>query len=183
MTMKEIQILFVVETDSITKSDDVYYTFLMRTFFGAYLTRRNNKGLFIQYRFVYMGGSGKYRSQSVLGDIKSLTAEFASRPTYVVYCLDVDRLGHKDQSLLDTVIDWCERQGYHVSLVCPEIETMFHLKGSADRKTTATYFARHWPKAEDISKDRFFSSLVEAKTTRNKTNFGTVIEQIVKRYP
>lgn len=180
--MNEIQVLLAVETNEVTKSDDIYYTYLLRTFFGGYLKRCGHNGLFIQYHFVYMNGCNNHHSVEVNRQIRIYTNDFQGRPTFVVYCFDVDRLGRKDKEKMQATIEQCTSDSSFVSLTCPEIETIFGLKNSSDREGCAREFAKHYPKKDGIHASRFFASLEEAANTRMRSNFCTVIQEIVQKY-
>ena len=179
--MTEVQVLLVVETDANTKTDDVYYGFLMRGFFARYLSSRGKENVLIHYDFIHMGGSGNHHSRATLSAIRSAKTLFRLGQTHVVYCFDVDRLGGKDAKALSDLVSLCQEGGAYVSLVNPEIETIFHLQNSADRVGCARRFARNNPRIALLPQERFFATLEEVKTKRGYTNFCSIIQQIIDR--
>ena len=177
--MVEIQVLLVVETDKASKTDDAYYSYLLRVFFGQYLSLRGSPSVLIQYHFVYMGGAGNHHSPKVQSEIKGYRSLFKKGPTFVVYCFDVDRLGLKDIAAIREVVSTCKAEGSFVSLTNPEIETLFQLENAKNRVWCARHFTQHNPKKEKLKWDWLSASGGEVLQSRMRTNFCKVIQTII----
>ena len=52
--MRYFQILFVVETNNVVKTDDPYYSWIVRSFYGDYFSKQGFEDICIKFDFVHM---------------------------------------------------------------------------------------------------------------------------------
>ena len=178
--MKDIQIIIVVETNVVTRSDDVYYSWLLKNYFTNYVSSKGYKGLRIRYKFVYMDGKTNYNSPDVQHDIMIFTKEFVLGASYVVYCFDVDTKAKKNQTFIKEVQNYCLTNNYFLSFAYPEIEIPLGVPASLGSKhDRAVHFSKNYPKKSSFPSSNFYVPVGVVPLTPGLTNFCAVIQEII----
>ena len=181
--MKEIQLILVVETNASTRSDDAYYSWLMKNFFQEYVSSVDCKNLRILYKFVYMDGKTNFDSSEVQHDIMIYRKEFVFGESVVVYCFDVDTKTKKDNKFIKKVTNYCLKNDYYLSLAHPEIEASLNIPASIGSKhDRAVYFSKHYPKKTAFNSKNFFVPMGTIPSTAGSTSFCAVIQEIINHY-
>lgn len=117
-----LQLIFVVETDSKSKSDWMYIKNTI-DFFYEYDKAH------VRLSPVYMGGKGNYRKREkeVSNLIKQYAAASKTNETKVIYCFDCDDYDSipADMDFLKNAKQYCERQGADFVWFCKDIERVY----------------------------------------------------------
>ncbi len=180
-SFKRIQIVLVTETDEIGKTDDPYYTWILRNYFPEHVLKSPPNPLKIVYQFVHLGGWGNYKKESTKQSIRSYVSSFPKGDTYVVYCMDYDDTGKETKERIDEIKAYCEAMGYRLSLAYPEIEPVLKQERNGRSKVEVVRaFQRNHPKKESIDPKDIFSDLKSVTKKRGRTNFGKVIREIIE---
>lgn len=177
---KFIQIIFVVETNKITKSDNAYITWLLKKSFSTYIDEDKSSDLFIYYEFVYMDGKPNYQKTSVRTDIKSYISTFPYGKTYVVYCVDIDTQGKDDKELIDKIYEYTKDNDYYLVASYKEIEDVLKVNVAGSKSERVKYFLKHYPKSNSIDEKSLVIPYENIRGNIGKTNFNLVIADIIK---
>ncbi len=178
--MKQIQLLLVVETNVMVKSDDAYYAWILKNYFSGYVSSQGENGLRIRYGFIYMDGKTNYDSARVKREIASARENFKrSGETRVVYCFDVDNTTRKNADFLERVIRFCKANGYCLSVAFREIEEVLDIPSLGSKHDRVLLFRQKYPRKNDFPSDRFFIALPEVTKKRGQTNFGLIIQLLI----
>lgn len=102
-----IQLIFVVETDNKTKSDDRYISKLIN---NRYDLSTNN----YKIQFVHMGGKDKYKEDFVIEEINGYLVENSDGENNVIYCFDTDKINveYTDKDNFKKKKEYCKSKGY-----------------------------------------------------------------------
>lgn len=180
--MKDIQVLLVVETNSLVRSDDAYYSWILKNFFTKYISSSGQDGLRIRYKFIYMDGKTNYNSPSVKHDILIAINEFQSiGTTQVVYCFDIDNKTKKNTNFISTIEGYCLTNNYYLSIAYREIEDVLNVPEGGSKHDRVILFGQHHPKKSAFDKGRFFTEYQDVTKKQGQTNFGLVINSIIGR--
>jgi hypothetical protein len=179
--MKDILLILVVETEPTVKSDDAYYIWILKNFFGAYLRSQGFNDIRIRYRFIYMCGKTNYNDEEVITDIKTEKAIFSGDGSFVVYCFDVDNGTIKNANFINDVTNFCQSNGFPISFANKEIEDVLQV-GHKDlsKKERVKIFAKNYPSLSKFNKSAFFTPIPDVFRILNVTNFGCIIDDIIK---
>ena len=120
--MKNIQILFVVETNNIVKSDDLYYSWVMRNYYGDFVSNQGFDDIRITFNFVHMDGKTNYKKDYVSKEIRSKTNMFVDGKTYVVYCIDHDKVSAQNAAFIEELSSYCKNNNAYLVVCYREIE-------------------------------------------------------------
>ena len=101
------QLIFVVETDSSTQSDDRYIKKLL-------IQRYDFSSNEIKIQFVHMAGKSKYNSKSVLSLINKYKAENKNSENHIIYCFDTDKIDsdYRYKNEFTEEKQFCDRNNY-----------------------------------------------------------------------
>ena len=178
--MKRIQLVIAVETDDLSQTDDPYYSWVLKAFFPSYVVSGSVSDLVIVYKFVHMGGFGKYKSTKIKNEIRSYLNSFPKGDTYVIYCLDYDNKGNDTKNRLEEIKSYCKNQGYYFVLAYPEIEhVLANARDGQSKVEAARRFRKHYPSNDSISESDIFVPLGKVGQRVGQTNFGNVIKEII----
>lgn len=121
------QVIFVVETNEVAKTDTRYIIKLWDQLYGA-----NNNDL--KRQFVYMDGKSKYNRNTIKSKIKSYVKANSDGENYVVYCFDTDKIDSviTDLNNIKTYKKYCDDNGYKFVWFCYDIEMVFIGRSIAD---------------------------------------------------
>ena len=176
---KFIQLLFVVETNKIVRSDNAYIVWLLQKSFAKYINEDQCNDIFITYDFVYMDGKTKYKAKRVIDDIRCGIKTFTFGKTYVVYCLDVDTTGKENKSLIDEIHEYTKANNYYLIISYPEIEDVMKIKIRGSKSDKVKYFLAHYPKKDFIGISSLTCPMEKVFGNIGSTNFNLVIEEII----
>ena len=177
--VKEIQILFVVETNNVVKSDSAYIVWLLKKSFDDYIVPGRSDELFIHYDFVFMDGRQNYKKRSVKNDIKSKTALFYKKKTHVVYCVDVDSQTIGDLQEIGEIRRYCEENGYHLVISYREIEDVVKAPSGSSKHNRVKLFLKNYPKKEYVDERCLCVPYEQVIGRVGTTNFNDVIRMII----
>lgn len=179
--MKEVQLLFVVETNQAAKTDDAYYLWILHNYFQRYISSKGLSGVKFYINFVYMDGKTNYNSKYATTQITNYKSEFVLGPTEVIYCFDIDNYGNKNRQFINTVKQYCASNNYYISFAHPEIENVFNITGSDSKVEKVKRFRKKMPKKTSISQNKFFCSN-NNKMPKGYTCFGTVVQNVLNKF-
>ncbi len=102
------QLIFVVETNKDTMSDNRYINKLIKE-------RYDFSSNEIKLRFVHMEGKGKYNKSSVISQINKYKKE-CDGENIILYCFDTDKISTslEDRSKFEEEKEYCIKNGYHL---------------------------------------------------------------------
>lgn len=114
-------VIFVVETTSSNRSDQMYITKLYETFYEV-----ENK---TKIDWVYLNGKGNYNKKTVLKKTKDKITKYHrnnhNSSIHVFYCIDVDGDNSDNKKLNDNISSFCESNNYRVIWFKRTIEEVF----------------------------------------------------------
>lgn len=174
-----IQLLFVVESNAIIRSDSAYFSWLLRKTYANHLSSEKCNGVLFSYDFVYMDGKAKYKSKHVISEINSQKRLSQLDKTYVVYCIDIDTKGKEDAILLDEIQSFCDDKGYYLIVSYREIEDVVKSYKGGSKSERVKYFVSHNPKYESVKQADLMVDLRKIKDKVGTSNFNLVINKIV----
>lgn len=117
-----LQLIFVVETNSKSKSDWIYIRDTIERF---YQYNRNH----VKFTPVYMNGKGKYKGKK--GEVDELISQYSStsktNQSKVIYCFDCDDYDVKpeDSEFLEAAKEYCNTNRYDFIWFCKDIECVY----------------------------------------------------------
>lgn len=159
--MGVIQVIFVVETNKIKKTDDRY---LIKLVEAVYEASRND----IKFRYAHMGGKTKYNRECVLKEIKSYIKQNKDGINHVIYCFDTDRIDINPEEVkkLQTYENYCKDNGYHFVWFCYDIETVFlgHSVPDSEKEKESKNFGR-----KDFTLTKTMIKRISESNKENKT--------------
>ena len=179
--MIEIQILLVVETNPVVKSDDAYYSWIMKNFYSGYVSSCGFENIRITFTFVYMDGKTNYDSGYVKKDIDYATSVFSGNKAFVIYCLDMDNKSLENCKFINRVEDYCKRYGYFLSIAYKEIEDVLEAPLGSSKSQRVRLFARQYPGKDSFPKKRFCVSIDNLTCCIGQTNFCSVVDEIIEK--
>lgn len=135
----DLQLIFVVETDSKTKSDWIYIKDTIDYFY-------NYDEYHVKFSPVYMAGKGNYKK--VEGKILKLISDYAAvnnqRQSKVIYCFDCDDFdtNRVDMDFLKSAKEYCDEKQYDFVWFCKDVERVYISKKvpQRDKKKEASKF-------------------------------------------
>ena len=110
------QLIFVVETNKDTKSDDRYINKLIKE-------RYDFSSNEIKPTFVHMDGKGKYNKPSVISQINKYKKE-CDGENIILYCFDTDNISanQEDRNKFNEEKNYCHQNGYYLIWFNVDIE-------------------------------------------------------------
>lgn len=177
---KQIQLIFVVETNEIVKSDTAYIVWLLKKTYSAFISENECDSLFITYDFVYMDGKANFNKQKISKDIRYLKYLFRHGISYVIYCIDLDNKGKDEKALTERIKDHVKKNHYYLIAFYREIEDVFHLPISGTKKERVQFFTQHYPKKDSVDSKCLCCSINNLLGKNGYTNFNNVINKIIE---
>ena len=129
----DLQLIFVVETDSKSKSDWIYIKDTIDYFY-------NYDQSHVKFSTVYMAGKGNYKK--VETKITKLISEYASvnkqRQSRGIYCFDCDDFdtNRVDIDFLEKAKEYCDEKQYEFVWFCKDIERVYIGKKVPEKEKT-----------------------------------------------
>lgn len=174
--MANIQIIFVVETNNISKTDDMYISKLIK---DNYDLSSND----ITYKFVHMGNKYLYKGKKVITDIRKFVNINKKGINHIIYCFDTDRIDTNIESIefFKQVEIYCKNNDYELIWFCYDIENVFIGKSVSDDKKVSfatNYFSKNINYNKSIVK-RLSTNDNEVKTNK-KSNILLILNKYFK---
>ena len=170
-------LIFVVETDSISLTDERYIKKFLQTHYNEYYN------LLIKPMFVYMGSNTKYDSSEVKQNIrlqKENIYDYKNAYVKVIYCFDRDRI-NKDKGKIDDYINYCDTNGYEFVIFSKNIEDCFKPKRIKNKVETAkNYYSSPISKA-NLPISIFENSVDICRTQNGVSNLNIVLKPILEK--
>ena len=103
------QLIFVVETDSSTQSDDRYLRKLM-------ISRYDFSSNEIKSQFIHMGGKNKFSDKSIISQINKYIKRNNDGDNFVIYCFDTDKIDclYNYKKEFQEEKNFCDKYGYYM---------------------------------------------------------------------
>ena len=167
-----LQLIFVVESDSTSKTDWIYIKSTIEYFFKI-----GNS----DYKLtpIYMGGRGNYDSKkisrSIEEKVKSYKAGGTNNTSKVIYCFDCDKYDTEpeDCEFLYKAKSYCEKNGYEFVWFCRNVEHVFLGKHVINRdKTKESSKFKSGKKYMDLNSETFSGKVY----TDKRSNLFLVLE-------
>lgn len=174
-------IIFVVETNVVVRSDSAYIVWLLKKSFSEYIDFSKADSLYIRYDFVYMDGKTNYKSKDIKDEIKKQLSEFPEGNTYIIYCIDIDSKGNHDKELSKKIKLYTQENKYLLIGFYKEIEDVVHAPKGNSKSARVKLFLKKYPKKDTVDdKDLIieYDSLIQKIGT---TNFNTAIRSIIDK--
>lgn len=173
--MMDLQLIFVVETDSKSKSDWIYIKDTIDYFY-------NYDQSHVKFSTVYMAGKGNYKK--VETKITKLISEYASvnkqRQSRVIYCFDCDDFdtNRVDIDFLEKAKEYCDEKQYEFVWFCKDIERVYIGKKVPEKEKTkeAAKF-----KSRKIIQQTDERKLTVSNYIANTSNILKVIDKYLER--
>ncbi len=157
--MKNVQLIFCVETNKQADTDFIYISGTIKEFYQL--------DSYVKLSPVYMNGKGKHDSLKTEREISNLKKEYAAvkrdSKSYVIYCLDCDKYDSipEDRAFLEKAKHYCEaKEERRFVWFCRDVEDVFWGKQieKKSKKNEASKF-----KAKDLIKEIDISVLTAKK--------------------
>lgn len=175
--MHTTQLIFVVETDDNTLSDDVYINKLIREYYDL----RDND---VKTRFVHMNGKKKYNKRNVLAKIKYFKDQNKKGNNVVIYCFDTDRIDRSSEEIefCQVVKKYCKNNNYELIWFCYDIESVFIGKqvSNRDKKNESIKYGKRCIDY-DASLIKRLSVDREIIETNHKSNILSILNKYLKK--
>lgn len=118
----DLQLIIVVETNEITKSDWIY---IKDTLDHFYVDERGR----VKYTPIYMEGNYKKErvKKQIQSAIKKYKNECAERQSKVIYCIDCDDYDSSpaDERIMREIAQYCTDNKYELVWFCKDIERVY----------------------------------------------------------
>ncbi|MEE1518233.1 MAG: hypothetical protein UF228_11630 [Lachnospiraceae bacterium] len=165
-----LQLIFVVESNSKCKSDWIYIKDTIERFY-------NFDNAHVRLTPVYMDGKGNYKKKQkeVLQWIGQYSATVKDGISKVIYCFDCDDydVNPEDICFLNNVQQYCKQQNYDFVWFCKDIERVYIGKKVDDskKKDEATKF-----KTKKLIKKVDCKKLISRNYKLNTSNIMNVLD-------
>lgn len=186
--LKDIGLIFVIETNFLSGSDNVYISSLLDCYFPDFLSPSFESEVpLIKRVFVMADGKGNLLSSKTLSKIKTAKSEFPRSffSTYVVVCFDVDGIGGSTRKDNDLLIGRIQELGFLPVCFSKNIESVLEVPcPSLNKGQRAKVFSRGkkgYLKEERIRK-RLLCTLEEALSNYDCSNFLSAISDLIKKH-
>ena len=178
--MRFFQILFVVETNNVVKTDDPYYSWIVRSFYGDYFSKQGFEDISIKFDFVHMDGKTNYSKKRVKDEINSKTKMFADGKTFVVYCFDYDKNSTQNAAFIEEASAYCATNGYYLAVCYREIEDVLRIPPGKSKAERVRLFTKKPYKKDFIDKKFLMIDLTNIFHEYGRSNICLVIDEIIK---
>lgn len=177
--MRYFQILFVVETNDIVKTDDPYYSWILRSFYGDYFSKQGFEDISIIFDFIHMDGKTNYNKKRVKDEINSKTKMFTDGKTFVIYCFDYDKNSAQNAAFIDEAKTYCSSNGYYISVCYREIEDVLKIPTGKSKAERVRLFIRRPYKKDAVDKKYLSFEITNLTHEFGRSNICLVIERIL----
>ena len=177
--MQYIQILFVVETNNVVKSDDLYYSWVMRNYYGDFVSNQGFDDIRIAFNFVHMDGKTNYNKKFVLDEIRSKTNMFVDGKTYVVYCIDHDKASTQNSAFIEEVSAYCKSNNAYLIVCYREIEDVLFVPQGKSKSERVRLFVKRPPKRSNVDIKNLNIKIESLSKSIGTTNFCLIIDEIL----
>lgn len=177
--MKYFQILFVVETNDAVQTDDPYYSWIVRSFYGDYFSKQGFEDICIKFDFVHMDGKTNYSKKSVRYDINLKTQMFSDGRTFVVYCFDYDKNSAQNAAFIEEASAYCATNGYFLAVCYREIEDVLRIPPGKSKAERVRLFTKKPYKKDAIDKKYLSFDIANLTHEFGRSNICLVIEKIL----
>ena len=178
--MKRLQLIFCVETNRKSDTDFLYIKSTLDRFYDC----RNGH---VQIKPVYLGGKGRYSTNSNARKINELIRQFSagskSAESHVFLCLDCDKYDSdpEDHKFLTDAENYCRnKENYHLIWFCRDVEDVYlgHQISNTQKTDAAKRFvARKQIETIDANKLR------ADQYKQHYSNVCTVLDQLFPLLP
>lgn len=178
-----LQLIFVEETQEENKSDDLYISAVLRTFF----LKEDKNGEEVVINKVFLNGKQNYNDEKKLAHINNLKCMFSSNSeeevkTKVIYFIDTDCYKKKfeEGSFFNNVCIFCIEKGFDLCWFSKNVEDVF-LKRVANNNDDKTELAKNY--IRDAKMEENIKKLpLNCKTyTKQGSNVFSVLDKYLKR--
>lgn len=152
--MAELQLIFVVETSSDDKTDNIY----LRTVLDYFFTSISKEyGCKTNIKTIFLNGKQHYKDKKILNNIANQTRMFASYNegaiTKTIYIMDTDSTNkiYEVGSYFHNVQKFCSDHGFELVWFCKNAENVF-LGKEVDQIDNKTEAAKSFAKNDGIKK-------------------------------
>ena len=177
---KQVQLIFVVETNVLVKSDDAYIVWLLKKSYSSFIDKNRCEKLFFTYTFVYMDGKTKYNKASVIRDVNLEKRLFPYGESIVIYCVDLDTCDKQDEEKFEEIKRFTEKNNYYLVAFYKEIEDIFGIDISISKQQKVRYFLEHYPKFSTVKSEYLKIPIENLMGNIGRTNFNLVLDEIIK---
>lgn len=169
------QLIFVVETNKVVKTDEIYIKSILNSYYD--LKKNNN----VKVQFVYMNGKTKYQNKKVIREINHFVTENKNGDNIVIYCFDTDRIDNDadEKKFFDSAMNYCKMKNYELIWFCYTIENVFLgriVKDKEKRKESITY-----AKKEIDFDETFINNLSATTQTECKSNILSILNKYLSK--
>lgn len=179
--IKELKVYFVVETDAATKTDDAYYTWILKNFYPEITSAKGLNGIRLSFDFIHMNGKMNYRSRKIDEKIKSFK-RMRKENIYFVFCFDLDSTSNQDKNFLKNVDAFCRERDYFLIMSYREIESVLKVKHKTLSKSDRVKeFNRKQPKKDTINVRDLRVKISDLGKIDGESNICLVIDELCKK--
>lgn len=152
--MAELQLIFVVETSSDDKTDNIYLRLILDYFFTSV---SKEYGCEVNIKTIFLNGKQHYRDKKILNNIANQTRMFASYNegaiTKTIYLIDTDSINktYEIGSYFHNVQQFCLEHGFELVWFCKNAENVF-LGKEVDQIDNKTEAAKSFAKNNEIKR-------------------------------
>lgn len=152
--MAELQLIFVVETSSDDKTDNIYLRTVLNHFFT---TKSKEYGCEVNTQTIFLNGKQHYKDKKVLSNIANQTRMFASYNdnaiTKTIFIIDTDSTNkaYEVGSFFYNVQQFCLEHDFELVWFCKNAENVF-LGKEVDQIENKTEAAKSFAKNNEIEK-------------------------------
>ena len=131
-----LQLIFCLETNSVSKTDYIYIKQTIEHFYPNY------DRSFVRLSPLYMNGKGNYSVPKTQKKINNLISQFkaveSANKNIVIFCFDCDDYdtNSDDKKFLEDAANYCKNNGYIFVWFCKEIESVYLGKRVSDSDKT-----------------------------------------------
>ena len=169
--MSVIQMIFIVETNEKTKSDNRY----IRKLLDCIYDKTSNR---IQFQFIEMGTKYQYNSYKVVSKRDAFIRLNADGINHVIYCFDTDRIDINVDHIreLREREEFCTKNNYKFVWSCYDIENVFlgYSVSDKDKKKESENFYRK----KFILTPKMINCLSSGSKTNRHSNILTVLKDL-----
>lgn len=176
--MGDLQMIFVVESNSTCKSDWIYIKDTIEQFYQYDRAH-------VKLSVIYMDGKGKYSNKekviaSQIKTYQNAVKNGASRRSIVIYCFDCDEYDTNQEDLvfLDKAEQYCAHHAYDFVWFCKDVEQVYlgkRVDKGKKKKEAEAFRCRRI--IESISENR----LSVAKYRIGSSNIMKVLDKYLER--
>ena len=166
------QIILCVEANEDTKTDNIY---INETIYHYFEVDNSTK-----ITYVNMNNKSRYKSRSVLAKIKRYRREYLIGDSYVIYCIDLDKVQANpiQQREDEAIANYVKQNGFELIWFCRDIEEVY--TGKRVSKKDKTSVAKTFKTRKSI-KNVLEKNLINERASNGKSNILKVLGKYLKR--